>query len=238
MGASTLPPNAVAPPVVPPPARQAQSTRKTPVQAPAAASAQDAGATLGGADAHRMGLIQLPKDKRYSLAVIQGAATGRSSRSQDAHDRGTLRLRHQPRRPGGLAPARGARDRGRRRDPRDLGSTNGTLIELDRVEQHELSNQQEFRIGSHVLMFIVTDVDERPRRLGGRCAPRWLSPESPLAVVLSAVRCAFRFTPAPQCLGVMSPWKRAPPESSPSHSPASRHEAVVRSAQQADVVGR
>jgi len=42
---------------------------------------------------------------------------------------------------------------------RDLGSTNGTWIELDRVEQHELSNQQEFRIGSHVLMFIVTDVD-------------------------------------------------------------------------------
>ena len=41
----------------------------------------------------------------------------------------------------------------------DLGSTNGTWIELDRVEQHELSNQQEFRIGSHVLMFIVTDVE-------------------------------------------------------------------------------
>jgi hypothetical protein len=42
---------------------------------------------------------------------------------------------------------------------RDLGSTNGTWIELDRVEQHELANQQEFRIGSHVLMFIVTDVE-------------------------------------------------------------------------------
>jgi pSer/pThr/pTyr-binding forkhead associated (FHA) protein len=42
---------------------------------------------------------------------------------------------------------------------RDLGSTNGTWIELDRIEQHQLSNQQEFRIGSHVLMFIVTDVE-------------------------------------------------------------------------------
>jgi pSer/pThr/pTyr-binding forkhead associated (FHA) protein len=42
---------------------------------------------------------------------------------------------------------------------RDLGSTNGTWIELERVEQHQLGNQQEFRIGSHVLMFIVTDVE-------------------------------------------------------------------------------
>jgi hypothetical protein len=30
---------------------------------------------------------------------------------------------------------------------------------MDRVEQHQLGNQMEFRIGSHVLMFIVTDVD-------------------------------------------------------------------------------
>jgi len=42
---------------------------------------------------------------------------------------------------------------------RDLGSTNGTWIELDRIEQHQLNTQQEFRIGSHVLMFIITDVD-------------------------------------------------------------------------------
>ena len=42
---------------------------------------------------------------------------------------------------------------------RDLGSTNGTFVDLDRIEQHALSNQQEFRIGSHVLMFIVTDVE-------------------------------------------------------------------------------
>ena len=160
MGASTLPPNAVAPPVVPPPAPLAQSTRKTPVQAPAAASAQDAGATLGGADAHRMGLIQLPKDKRYSLAVIQGAATGqifpisktrtivgRSGSDINLDDPEASRQHAALEIVGDVAILR------------DLGSTNGTWIELDRVEQHELSNQQEFRIGSHVLMFIVTDVD-------------------------------------------------------------------------------
>jgi predicted Zn finger-like uncharacterized protein len=159
MGASTLPPNAVAPPVVPP-APEAQSTRRTPVQPSAPASAQDAGATLGGADAHRMGLIQLPKDKRYSLAVIQGAATGqifpisktrtivgRSGSDINLDDPEASRQHAALEIVGDVAILR------------DLGSTNGTWIELDRVEQHELSNQQEFRIGSHVLMFIVTDVD-------------------------------------------------------------------------------
>ena len=42
---------------------------------------------------------------------------------------------------------------------RDLGSTNGTFVELDRIEQQVLTNQMEFRIGSHVLMFIVTEVE-------------------------------------------------------------------------------
>jgi len=42
---------------------------------------------------------------------------------------------------------------------RDLESTNGTFIELERIEQQVLTNQHEFRIGSHVLMFIVTDVE-------------------------------------------------------------------------------
>jgi predicted Zn finger-like uncharacterized protein len=167
MGASTLPPNAVAPPAVPPApsapsAPEPLSTRKTPVQPPPATAplAHDPGTTLGGADAHRMGLIQLPKDKRYSLAVIQGAATGqifpisktrtivgRSGSDINLDDPEASRQHAALEIVGDVAILR------------DLGSTNGTWIELDRVEQHELSNQQEFRIGSHVLMFIVTDVD-------------------------------------------------------------------------------
>ena len=161
MGASTLPPSAaIPPPVVPPAAPDTLSTRKTPVQPPAAAEASDAGATLGGADAHRMGLIQLPKDKRYSLAVIQGAATGqifpisktrtivgRSGSDINLDDPEASRQHAALEIVGDVAILR------------DLGSTNGTWIELDRIEQHELANQQEFRIGSHVLMFIVTDVD-------------------------------------------------------------------------------
>jgi pSer/pThr/pTyr-binding forkhead associated (FHA) protein len=42
---------------------------------------------------------------------------------------------------------------------RDLDSTNGTFIDLERIQQQVLGNQMEFRIGSHVLMFIVTDVE-------------------------------------------------------------------------------
>ena len=42
---------------------------------------------------------------------------------------------------------------------RDLGSTNGTFVDMERIEQQVLNNQNEFRIGSHVLMFIVTDVE-------------------------------------------------------------------------------
>jgi hypothetical protein len=99
------------------------------VQAPAAASAQDAGATLGGADAHRMGLIQLPKDKRYSLAVIQGGdradlpdretrtIVGRSGSDINLDDPEASRQHAALEIVGDVAILR------------DLGSTNGTWIE-------------------------------------------------------------------------------------------------------------
>jgi predicted Zn finger-like uncharacterized protein len=160
LGSSTLPPNTLPPPATPGVPEVVQ-TRKTPVQvAESVPPPSDPGATLGGADAHRMGLIQLPKDKRFSLAVIQGMATGqifpisktrtvvgRSGCDVNLEDPEASRQHAALEIVGDVAILR------------DLGSTNGTWIELDRVEQHELSNQQEFRIGSHVLMFIVTEVD-------------------------------------------------------------------------------
>jgi pSer/pThr/pTyr-binding forkhead associated (FHA) protein len=107
-----------------------------------------------------MGLLQLPRDKRFSLAVIQGAATGqifpitktrtligRSGADINLDDPEASRQHAVVEIIGDVAVLR------------DVGSTNGTWIELDRIEQHQLQNQQEFRIGSHVLMFIVTDVD-------------------------------------------------------------------------------
>ena len=107
-----------------------------------------------------MGLIQLPKDKRYSLAVIQGAATGQifpiaKTRSIVGRSGSDINLDD----PEASRQHAALEIVGDVAILRDLGSTNGTWIELDRIEQHELSNQQEFRIGSHVLMFIVTEVD-------------------------------------------------------------------------------
>lgn len=39
----------------------------------------------------------------------------------------------------------------------DLGSTNGTHVGDRRVQQAGLENNSEFRIGGHLLMFVVTD---------------------------------------------------------------------------------
>jgi len=135
-------------------------TQRTPVQSPTAARPETGSATVAGGDAHRMGLLQLPKDKRFSLAIIQGAATGqifpitktrtvigRSGADINLDDPEASRQHAALEIIGDVAVLR------------DLGSTNGTWIELDKVEHQQLSNQQEFRIGSHVLMFIVTEVE-------------------------------------------------------------------------------
>jgi predicted Zn finger-like uncharacterized protein len=168
LGSSTLPADDLLPSPAPPPAAppadapapdESLRTKQTPVQPPAARG-EAGSATIAGGDAHRMGLLQLPKDKRFSLAVIQGAATGqifsisktrtvigRTGADINLDDPEASRQHAAVEIVGDVALLR------------DLGSTNGTWIELDRIEQHQLGNQQEFRVGSHVLMFIVTDVE-------------------------------------------------------------------------------
>ena len=116
--------------------------------------------TIAGGDAHRMGLLQLPKDKRFSLAVIQGAATGQivpisKTRTVIGRTGADINLED----PEASRQHAALEIVGDVAVLRDLGSTNGTWVELDRIEQHQLNNQQEFRIGSHVLMFIVTEVE-------------------------------------------------------------------------------
>ena len=87
-----------------------------------------------------MGVLELPKDKRFSLAVIQGAGDRPDLPDhQDAHD-------HRPRRAPtstSTTPRRRASTRcveilGETAILRDLGSTNGTFIELERIEQQVL----------------------------------------------------------------------------------------------------
>ncbi|MFN8091544.1 MAG: FHA domain-containing protein [Vicinamibacteria bacterium] len=162
IGSATMPPTDAVPAAAPPapapapaPASDAMKTRETPVS-----NEEPGSATLAGGDAARMGLLQLPRDKRFSLAVIQGAATGqifpitktrtligRSGADINLDDPEASRQHAMLEIVGDVTLLR------------DVGSTNGTWIELERIEQHQLQNQQEFRIGSHVLMFIVTDVD-------------------------------------------------------------------------------
>ena len=134
-------------------------TVETPVQ-PSEDPSTAGSETIAGGDAAKMGLLQLPTDKRFSLAVIQGSATGqifqinktrtligRSGSDINLEDPEASRQHAALEIIGDVALLR------------DLESTNGTWIDLERIEQHQLSNQQEFRIGSHVLMFIVTDVE-------------------------------------------------------------------------------
>jgi predicted Zn finger-like uncharacterized protein len=168
LGAMTLPPGAYEPPAPPPVPAAAQApaaadhrtTKRTQVVQTPSDSGSASGQTITGRDLHKMGVLELPKDKRFSLAVIQGAATGQIF--QVTKTRTTLG------RAGSdinLDDPEASRQHavveilGDHAIVRDMGSTNGTFVDMQRIEQQVLTNQMEFRIGSHVLMFIVTDVE-------------------------------------------------------------------------------
>jgi predicted Zn finger-like uncharacterized protein len=157
LGAMTLPPASAPNTPVPEPVKEPEERTRT----RRSLTKEELGdSTITARDLHKMGQLELPKDKRFSLAVIQGAATGQIF--QINKTRTTI----------GRAGADINLD-----DPessrqhaaveifadhvllRDLGSTNGTFVDLERIEQRVLTNQMEFRIGSHVLMFIVTEVE-------------------------------------------------------------------------------
>lgn len=161
LAAMTLPPGTRPPqaPAPTPPGEPAPGT-DTARRAITSSTEEVAGQTITGKDLHKMGVLELPKDKRYSLAVIQGAATGQIhqiNKTRTIIGRTGADLN--------LDDAEASRQHaaveilGENAILRDLGSTNGTFIELDRIQQHVLNNHMEFRIGSHVLMFIVTDVE-------------------------------------------------------------------------------
>jgi predicted Zn finger-like uncharacterized protein len=154
VGAFTLPPGQM--PATPATAESPRTAKRKVI----GAEVEVGSSTITGRDLHKMGMMELPKDKRYSLAVIQGAATGnifpitktrttigRSGNDIDLDDPESSR-QHAV-----------VEIYGERAVLRDLGSTNGTFIEIERIEHSELGNQQEFRIGSHVLMLIITEVE-------------------------------------------------------------------------------
>ncbi len=164
LGAMTLPPGALPgaepPPPPPAPAAQPPADGNIKTQARRVPGVAPEDVTSTGKDLIKAGLVELPRDKRYSLAVLQGVSTG--------HIFPLSKVRNTIGRAGAdvtIDDAEASRVHaaveilGEHAILRDLGSTNGTFVELDRIEQHVLNNQNEFRIGSHVLMFIVTEIE-------------------------------------------------------------------------------
>jgi hypothetical protein len=146
-----------------PPQPPEESTRKTRTIDPTlrGGTTPQSGAVVstsaeGGDSRH----LELSAGKRYSLAVLQGAATGQIfpvSKPRVVLGRAGADIN--------LDDAEASRQHaaveilGDHAIVRDLGSTNGTFVDLQRIQQHVLTNQGEFRIGSHVLMFIVTEIE-------------------------------------------------------------------------------
>ena len=138
----------------------ARAVDRTPPALPDNVKREPGTGTITGRDLHKTGLVELPKDKRFSLAVIQGAATGQIyqiTKTRTTMGRSGADIN--------LDDPEASRQHamleviGDHAIVRDLGSTNGTFVDLERIEQQVLNNHMEFRIGSHVLMFIVTDVE-------------------------------------------------------------------------------
>jgi predicted Zn finger-like uncharacterized protein len=169
LGAFTLPPGnrspaAEAPPTVPsrpnPELDTQRNVRVVPGLPNRGGEGEVGNATITGRDLHKAGAIELPKDKRFSLAVIQGAATGQifpitKTRTTMGRSGADINLDD----PEASRQHAALEILGETAILRDLGSTNGTFVDIDRIDQHQLTNQMEFRIGSHVLMFIVTEVE-------------------------------------------------------------------------------
>jgi predicted Zn finger-like uncharacterized protein len=172
VGAMTLPPGNLSPAASPPapaepeaPPEVLQTKRNMVAEATAGREKREdqpeyGSATVTGANLHKMGAIELPKDKRFSLAVIQGAATGQiyqitKTRTTLGRSGADINLDD----PEASRQHAALEILGETAILRDLGSTNGTFLDLERIDQQVLTNQMEFRIGSHVLMFIVTDVE-------------------------------------------------------------------------------
>lgn len=104
------------------------------------------------------GAFELPTDKKYSVAVLDGKASGEIFeivKTRTTLGRaGTDIVLDDPEcsRQHALIEILGARV-----TISDLQSTNGTFVDGKRVDKGDLENQTEFRIGDHVLMLIITE---------------------------------------------------------------------------------
>jgi len=153
-----VPPPPIPPPPPPPPPEKKHNTKKIMTFGSAAG---DKGTDPGGLTGRDIeALLELPKDKRFSLAVIQGAATGQifpitKVRTSIGRTEADITLDD----PEASRQHAMLEILGENAIVRDLDSTNGTFVDNSRIQQEVLQNHMEFRIGGHVLMFIVTAVE-------------------------------------------------------------------------------
>lgn len=103
-------------------------------------------------------VLGLPDDKKYSLAVLQGKASGQIfeiHKVRTVIGRADCDLVLDD--PEASRQHASLEVLGSRVVVSDLKSTNGTFVDGQQIEQTELQNHNEFRIGEHVMMLIVTD---------------------------------------------------------------------------------
>jgi predicted Zn finger-like uncharacterized protein len=103
-------------------------------------------------------LIELPGDKKYSLAILQGKASGQIfpiTKCRITIGRADSDIL--------LDDAECSRQhavleiRGSRITLTDMESTNGTFVDGKRIDQTDMDKNSEFRIGEHVMMLIITE---------------------------------------------------------------------------------
>ena len=102
--------------------------------------------------------MDLPADKKYSLAVLQGKASGQIfaiTKVRTVIGRADCDVILDD--PESSRQHAALEVLGSRVVVSDLKSTNGTFVNGEQIDSAELQNHSEFRIGEHVLMLIVTD---------------------------------------------------------------------------------
>jgi eukaryotic-like serine/threonine-protein kinase len=136
-------------------------SRTGPQPSPTAAAVGEGtvrGGTVGGVGS------SLPQGKRVCLALLSGARQGEVF----VLSRPTVLIGRSGGRAGAdieLADPEVSRAHavvechGNRVVVRDLGSTNGTFVESERIEERDLEDRSEFRVGGTRLMLIISDAD-------------------------------------------------------------------------------
>jgi S-DNA-T family DNA segregation ATPase FtsK/SpoIIIE len=103
-------------------------------------------------------VYELPSDKKYSLAILQGKASGQIFPITKCRitigraDSDILLDDPECSRQHAVLEIRGARI-----TLTDMESTNGTFVDGKRIDQTDMDRNSEFRIGEHVMMLIITD---------------------------------------------------------------------------------